>query len=267
MKSAVSFHGIFMGIPLPLISLTISLAELLSCDTRFQCFFNLFAAAEPSTNIYVAHGTLCNDPSVCPTSCNKRISSQAISVCFGGTPVEKHCSILSVPSSFRRFNSRFAAGFRGVSRLRCLRWFKLAHIRVHITCLRKGDKQEINRIKNCRLIACPFVETSCLNTLKLSLELKSLCSDQHRSECGCARNGGEKAWLFFYRFDVEPRELRFSVSNARVTHEKSFEVTGFSVQGRVLDGKNGKPVKGGWYRHLLTWILTRLVSVSPVTST
>jgi len=27
-------------------------------------FFNLLAAAEPSVNVYVAHGTLCDDPSV-----------------------------------------------------------------------------------------------------------------------------------------------------------------------------------------------------------
>jgi len=61
--------------------------------------FNFSAAAEPSANVCV--GTLCNDPSVYPTVCNKpvkqwycnnrtelwlRISSQAISVCFGGTP-------------------------------------------------------------------------------------------------------------------------------------------------------------------------------------
>jgi len=28
-------------------------------------FFNHFAAAEPSVNVCVAHGSLCNDPSVC----------------------------------------------------------------------------------------------------------------------------------------------------------------------------------------------------------
>ena len=64
-------------------------------------FFNLFAAAEPSANFCVAHGTLCSDPSLYPTFCNKPvkqwycynrielwlwISSQAISVCFGWTP-------------------------------------------------------------------------------------------------------------------------------------------------------------------------------------
>jgi len=27
-------------------------------------FFNLFAAEEPPANVCVAHGTLCNDPSV-----------------------------------------------------------------------------------------------------------------------------------------------------------------------------------------------------------
>jgi len=26
-------------------------------------FFNLFAAAEPSANVFFVHGTLCNDPS------------------------------------------------------------------------------------------------------------------------------------------------------------------------------------------------------------
>jgi len=34
-------------------------------------FFNLFAAAEPSANVCVAHGTLCNDPSVDPTFCHE----------------------------------------------------------------------------------------------------------------------------------------------------------------------------------------------------
>jgi len=34
-------------------------------------FFNLFAAAEPSANICLAHGTLRNDQSVDPTFCNK----------------------------------------------------------------------------------------------------------------------------------------------------------------------------------------------------
>jgi len=27
-------------------------------------FFNLFPTAEPSANVCVAHGTLCNDPSI-----------------------------------------------------------------------------------------------------------------------------------------------------------------------------------------------------------
>jgi len=34
-------------------------------------FFNLFAAAEPSANVCVARGTLCNDSSVYPTFCYK----------------------------------------------------------------------------------------------------------------------------------------------------------------------------------------------------
>jgi len=29
---------------------------------RKPVFFNLFAAAEPSANVCVTHGTLCNDP-------------------------------------------------------------------------------------------------------------------------------------------------------------------------------------------------------------
>jgi len=56
-------------------------------------FLNLFAAAEPSTNICVVHGILCSDPSIYPTfpnipvkqwycyNCNElwlQISSQAI---------------------------------------------------------------------------------------------------------------------------------------------------------------------------------------------
>jgi len=69
-------------------------------------FFNLFTATEPYANVCVAPGTLNNDPSVYPGFCNKRISSQAISVCFGGTPgshwrnpevprnpIEKHCLV------------------------------------------------------------------------------------------------------------------------------------------------------------------------------
>jgi len=31
-------------------------------------FFNLFAAADPYANVCVAHGTLCNDPSVIATT-------------------------------------------------------------------------------------------------------------------------------------------------------------------------------------------------------
>jgi len=38
-----------------------------------QWFFNLFAAREPSANVCVAHGTLCNDPSVYPTFSNKSL--------------------------------------------------------------------------------------------------------------------------------------------------------------------------------------------------
>jgi len=32
--------------------------------TLVTVFFILFAAAEPSTNVCVAHGTLCNDPCI-----------------------------------------------------------------------------------------------------------------------------------------------------------------------------------------------------------
>jgi len=34
-------------------------------------FYNLFAAAEPSANVSVAHGTLCNNPGVYLSFCNK----------------------------------------------------------------------------------------------------------------------------------------------------------------------------------------------------
>ena len=82
-------------------------------------FFNLFAAEETPANVFVAHETLCNDPSVYPTLRNKpvkqwychncielwlRISSQTIwsvsaeplaairwTLRFRGTPVEKYC--------------------------------------------------------------------------------------------------------------------------------------------------------------------------------
>ena len=74
-------------------------------------FFNLFAAREPSANVCVAHGTLCNDPSVYPTFSNKsetavlvqeqncgcefharqfRSVSVELLVATHGTPVEKH---------------------------------------------------------------------------------------------------------------------------------------------------------------------------------
>jgi len=39
-------------------------------------FFNLFAAREPSANIRVAHGTLCNDLSVYSTFSNKSLKQQ-----------------------------------------------------------------------------------------------------------------------------------------------------------------------------------------------
>jgi len=50
-----------------------SFALIDSCGAELliAVFFNLFAAAEPSTNVCVAHGTLSNDPSVYPTFCNK----------------------------------------------------------------------------------------------------------------------------------------------------------------------------------------------------
>jgi len=53
-------------------------------------FFNHFAAAEPSANVCIAHGTLCSDPSVCPTFCNKpggwKCRIYALFLCFGETP-------------------------------------------------------------------------------------------------------------------------------------------------------------------------------------
>jgi len=36
-------------------------------------FFNISAAVEPSANVCVAHGTLCNGPNVCPTFCNQPV--------------------------------------------------------------------------------------------------------------------------------------------------------------------------------------------------
>jgi len=58
--------------------------------------FQPFAAVEPSANVCIAHGTLCNDPSVYPTSCNKPVKQWygyncivlwlQILVCFGRTP-------------------------------------------------------------------------------------------------------------------------------------------------------------------------------------
>ena len=37
-----------------------------------QCFSRFAAAVEPSANVCVAHGTLCNDQSVCRSFCNKQ---------------------------------------------------------------------------------------------------------------------------------------------------------------------------------------------------
>ena len=56
-----------------------------ACVCSRQVFFNLFAAAEPSADVCVAHVTLCNDPSVCLTFRYKRILSQVFLACFGGT--------------------------------------------------------------------------------------------------------------------------------------------------------------------------------------
>ena len=68
-------------------------------------FFNLFAAAEPSANVCVAHGTLCNDPSVYPIFCNKPNGYRNVVCMFyfsvlaeplaatPGTPGEKHWSV------------------------------------------------------------------------------------------------------------------------------------------------------------------------------
>jgi len=63
-------------------------------------FFNLFAAAESSTNVCVVHGTLCNDPSVyIPTTQNcgcefcprqiRSVSAEPLTA-TRGIPVEKH---------------------------------------------------------------------------------------------------------------------------------------------------------------------------------
>jgi len=65
-------------------------------------FFNLFAAAQPSANVWVAHGTLCNDPSVCIATIAQNYGCefhprQFWSVlaeplaAIHGTLVEKHC--------------------------------------------------------------------------------------------------------------------------------------------------------------------------------
>jgi len=70
-------------------------------------FFNLFAAAEPSANVYVVHGTLCNDPSVCIATTAQKysyefcprqlrfVSAEPLAATrgtsgFRGTPIEKH---------------------------------------------------------------------------------------------------------------------------------------------------------------------------------
>jgi len=74
-------------------------------------FFNLFAAAEPSANDCNAHGTLRNDPSYNRIELWLRISSQAISVRFGGTlrllgtPGEKHCCTPHLSSSLCRLTN------------------------------------------------------------------------------------------------------------------------------------------------------------------
>jgi len=68
-------------------------------------FFNLFAAAEPSASVCVAHGTLCNNPSVYTLFVISQMCGNAASMLYfyvsaepladtRGTSVEKHCCVL-----------------------------------------------------------------------------------------------------------------------------------------------------------------------------
>ena len=63
-------------------------ADLISAPPA-PVFFNLFAAAAPSANLCVAHGTWCNDPSVYPAFCNKPDGQKrriyVLFQCFYGT--------------------------------------------------------------------------------------------------------------------------------------------------------------------------------------
>jgi len=62
-------------------------------------FVNLFAATEPSGNVCIAHGTLCNDPSVYPIFCNKPDGYKCsiyVLLYFGGT-VCSHSRNAEVP--------------------------------------------------------------------------------------------------------------------------------------------------------------------------
>jgi len=60
-------------------------------------FINLFAPAEPSANVCVAHVTLRNDSSVCPTFCNKPVKQW-----YSGIATTAHnCGYEFRPRQFR----------------------------------------------------------------------------------------------------------------------------------------------------------------------
>jgi len=57
-------HSVWFDILRTTIEFLIALVVIVSTLKCKSVFFNLFAAAEPCANVCVAHGTLCNDPSV-----------------------------------------------------------------------------------------------------------------------------------------------------------------------------------------------------------
>jgi len=79
-------------------------------------FFNLFAAEDPSANVCVAHGTLCNDLSV-------YIATTA-----------KNCGREFRPRQFRSISAEPLAAIRGELQLKTLFWIENFTVKVRNSC-------------------------------------------------------------------------------------------------------------------------------------
>lgn len=51
--------------------------------------------------------------------------------------------------------------------------------------------------------------------------------------------------FYVFRYDLEPAVLHVTVTNQHVTSMTDFQVTGYSMQGKVLYKKEGQPISGG----------------------